>query len=80
MVSNVLSRTDPLRVDGCSMIMSPTDGGSVAPDCSVFSGSTPSYMSAPHNRATPGKMPVDSGFVQCVTIGRSSPPFELCTS
>lgn len=40
MVSKVLRRTDPLRLDPWSM--SPTDGGSMLPDCSVFSGSTPS--------------------------------------
>ncbi len=40
-VSKVLRRTDPLRVDDCSM--SPTEGGSTLPGCSVFSGSTPSW-------------------------------------
>lgn len=39
-VSKVLRRTDPLRLDAWSM--SPTEGGSMLPDCSVFSGSTPS--------------------------------------
>ena len=39
-VSKVFRRTEPLRVEVCSM--SPTEGGSMMPSCSVFSGSTPS--------------------------------------
>lgn len=44
-VSKVLRRTDPLRVDDCSM--SPTEGGSTLTGCSVFSGSTPSWRNQP---------------------------------